>query len=83
MKPRVTPIPDPTHGYVATHGSPYNYDRRVPILFWRKGMATAEHPGGVETVDIMPTLAAQIGLPIAAPKVDGKCLDLATGAPCR
>jgi predicted AlkP superfamily pyrophosphatase or phosphodiesterase len=83
LKPRITPIPDPTHGYVATHGSPYNYDRRVPILFWRKGMAAAEHPGGIETVDIMPTLAAQIGLPIAAPKVDGKCLDLATGASCR
>ncbi|MEO7691404.1 MAG: alkaline phosphatase family protein [Sphingomonas sp.] len=83
LKPRVTPIPDPTHGYVATHGSPYNYDRRVPILFWRKGMAAAEHTGGIETVDIMPTLAAQIGLPIAAPKVDGKCLDLATGKPCR
>lgn len=83
LKPRVTPIPDPTKGYVATHGSPYNYDRRVPILFWRKGMAAAEHPGAIETVDIMPTLAAQIGLPIAAPKVDGKCLDLATGKPCR
>jgi len=82
LKPRVTPIPDPTHGYVATHGSPYNYDRRVPILFWRKGMAAAEHPNGIETVDIMPTLAAQIGLPIAAPRVDGKCLDLATGMPC-
>jgi len=83
LKPRVTPIPDPAHGNVATHGSPYNYDRRVPILFWRKGMATAEHTNGIETVDIMPTLAAQIGLPIEVPKVDGKCLDLATGAPCR
>ena len=25
--------------YVATHGSPWDYDRRVPILFWRPGMA--------------------------------------------
>ena len=83
LKPRVTPIPDPTHGFVATHGSPYNYDRRVPILFWRKGMAASEHAGGIETVDIMPTLAAQIGLPLTGPEVDGKCLDLATGEPCR
>jgi len=83
LKPRITPIPDPTKGYVATHGSPYNYDRRVPILFWRKDMAASEHAGGIETVDIMPTLAAQIGLPLTGPKVDGKCLDLATGAPCR
>ena len=82
LKPRVTPIPDPTKGYVATHGSPYDYDRRVPILFWRKGMTAAEHAGSIQTVDIMPTLAAQIGLPILAPKIDGRCIDLASGAPC-
>ena len=83
LKPRITPIPDPTKGYVATHGSPYDYDRRVPILFWRKGMTGFEHPAGVETVDIAPTLAGQIGLKIVAPKMDGKCLDLARGgAPC-
>lgn len=83
LKPRVTAIPDATHTYLATHGSPWEYDRRVPILFWRKGMAGFEHPGSIETVDIAPTLAAQIGL--AIPKVDGKCLDLGAGqgAPCR
>jgi predicted AlkP superfamily pyrophosphatase or phosphodiesterase len=83
LKPRVTAIPDTQHTYVATHGSPWDYDRRVPILFWRKGLAGFEHPGSVETVDIAPTLAAQIGL--AIPKLDGKCLDLGTGqgAPCR
>jgi len=82
LKPRVTAIPDAQHGYVATHGSPWEYDRRVPMLFWRKGMAGFEHPGSVETVDIAPTLAAQIGLSI--PKLDGKCLDLGAGqgAPC-
>ena len=62
LKPRVTPIPDPTRGYVATHGSPYDYDRRVPILFWRKGMAGFEHLASIETIDIMPTLARQIAL---------------------
>jgi len=83
LKPRVTAIPDALHGYVATHGSPWDYDRRVPILFWRKGMAGFEHAGSIETVDIAPTLAAQIGL--AIPKLDGKCLDLGAGqgAPCR
>ncbi|WP_010185406.1 alkaline phosphatase family protein [Sphingomonas sp. PAMC 26605] len=84
LKPRVTPIPDPTKGFVATHGSPYDYDRRVPILFWRKGMTGFEHTGSVETVDIAPTLAHQIALPLTAPKMDGRCLDLnASGAPCR
>ncbi len=83
LKPRVTAIPDALHGSVATHGSPWEYDRRVPILFWRKGMAGFEHPAGIETVDIAPTLAAQIGL--ALPNLDGTCRDLGAGqgAPCR
>lgn len=43
LKPRVTPIadPDPVHGAVATHGSVWDYDRRVPILFWRKGLTAS------------------------------------------
>ncbi|EQB31775.1 alkaline phosphatase family protein [Sphingobium ummariense] len=79
LKPRITPIVDPTKGYVATHGSPWDYDRRVPILFWRKGMRHFEQPLGVETVDILPTLAAQIGLSVPAGEIDGRCLDLTAG----
>lgn len=81
LKRFVTPIPDPTKGYVATHGSFWNYDRRVPILFWRKGIAGYEQPLAVETVDIAPTLAALIGLPLKPGEVDGRCLDLASGPP--
>ena len=73
-KPRVTPIPVPGPGYVETHGSPWDYDRRVPILFWRKGIAPFEQPLSVETVDIVPTLAATIALPVSG--LDGRCLDL-------
>ena len=76
MKERVTPIPDPTKGYVATHGSFWDYDRRVPILFWWKGVQNFEQPLGVETVDILPTLASLIGLDVPAKEIDGKCLDL-------
>jgi predicted AlkP superfamily pyrophosphatase or phosphodiesterase len=79
LKPNVTPIAKPGRGYVATHGSPWDYDRRVPILFWRKGLIPFEQPLPVETVDIMPTLAALIGLPIAPGSIDGRCLDLAEG----
>lgn len=79
LKPRITPIVDPTKGYVATHGSPWDYDRRVPILFWRKGMRHFEQPLGVETVDIMPTLAALIHLPVPAGEIDGRCLDIIAG----
>ena len=82
LKPRVTPITaeDAGKGYIATHGSPWNYDRRVPILFWRKGMVGFEQPNSVETVDIAPTLGAMIGLPVAAGEMDGRCLDLVAGA---
>lgn len=79
LKERVTPIADPTKGYVATHGSFWDYDRRVPILFWWKGIAPFEQPLGVETVDILPSLAALIGLPIPQGEIDGKCLDLDAG----
>ena len=79
LKPRITPIADASRGSVATHGSVWDYDRRVPILFWRRGMAGFEQPLSVETVDIMPTLAALIGLPIAPGSVDGRCLDLDAG----
>jgi alkaline phosphatase len=34
----------------------------------------------VETTDILPTLAALIGVPIDMTKIDGRCLDLDEGA---
>ncbi len=77
LKPRVTTIEAPSEGYVETHGSPWDYDRRVPILFWRKGMTGFEQPLSVETVDIAPTLAATIGLRVSG--LDGRCLDLDPG----
>lgn len=79
LKPRVTPIADGTRGYVATHGSVWDYDRRVPILFWRAGRTGFEQPMGVTTADIMPTLAALIALPVPANEIDGRCLDLDAG----
>ena len=42
-------------------------------------MTGFEQPLPVETVDIMPTLAALIGLPLAPGSVDGRCLDLIAG----
>lgn len=79
LHPQVTPIPRPGPGYVATHGSPWDYDRRVPIAFWRRGIAQYEQTQPVGTVDIAPTLAAAIGLPIKAGEMDGRCLDLDGG----
>ncbi|MBY4635802.1 alkaline phosphatase family protein [Sphingopyxis sp. XHP0097] len=79
LKPRVTPIAEPGAGYVATHGSVWDYDRRVPILFWRKGLAGFEQSNAVMTVDILPTLAALAGLELDRSKIDGRCLDLISG----
>jgi predicted AlkP superfamily pyrophosphatase or phosphodiesterase len=75
LKKDITPIADTSHGFVATHGSPWDYDRRVPMLFWRPGFRGATVQAPAETVDIMPTLAALIGLPVAAGSVDGHCLE--------
>jgi predicted AlkP superfamily pyrophosphatase or phosphodiesterase len=78
LKPRVTPIADPVRSSVATHGSFWDYDRRVPILFWRKGIAGFEQPLSVETVDIAPTLAGLLGIRVPV-EIDGRCLDLDAG----
>jgi hypothetical protein len=81
LKPNVSAVAKPSTGYTATHGSPWDYDRRVPILFWRSGGAPAASDQAVETVDIMPTLAAMIGLPLQPGSIDGRCLP-AEGVAC-
>jgi predicted AlkP superfamily pyrophosphatase or phosphodiesterase len=79
LKRGVMALTTPGAGYVATHGSPWDYDRRVPMLFWRKGLTAFEQPSPVETVDIAPTLAAWIGLKLPPGTFDGRCLDLDAG----
>ena len=82
LKRNVTPIANPSKGYVATHGSPWDYDRRVPILFWRPGAKANDRAEAVETADIMPTLAALIGVAVDGSKIDGHCLASAAIAAC-
>ena len=79
LKKGVTPIASTQRGYVATHGSPWDYDRRVPMLFWRAGIRYFEQPLSVMTVDIAPTLGALIGVDIPAEETDGQCLDIDGG----
>ncbi len=74
LKPRVMPALQSAKPYTTMHGTAWDYDRRVPIIFWRKGMIRFEQPLAVETVDILPTLAAMIGLKIPASEIDGRCL---------
>lgn len=81
LRPYIDPIAEPD-GAVSTHGSPWDYDRRVPILFWRPGMVSSERLEPIATVDIMPTLAAMIGLDINTAAIDGKCLTAIPGVAC-
>lgn len=81
LKEYISPISVPSAGYAATHGTPWDYDRRVPVIFWRKGQTPSTSEQAVETVDIMPTLAAWVGLQLSPRSLDGKCLPTA-GVSC-
>ena len=69
-------------GYVAGHGSPWDYDRRVPIIFWRPGLPPMELQGAVATTDIMPTLAALMRIPVDKAATDGRCIGQLSGITC-
>src|SRR5262245_33350054 len=56
-----------------THGSPYLYDRAVPIVFWGTGIAPGSDPRPATTVDVAPTLASQLGAAPTEP-IDGRSL---------
>ncbi|GAA0727990.1 alkaline phosphatase family protein [Sphingomonas japonica] len=79
LKPHVTPIPHGSRGSVATHGSFWDYDRRVPILFWREGLVGFEQPVPVQVADILPSLAGWAGITVPSNEIDGTCRDLIAG----
>jgi predicted AlkP superfamily pyrophosphatase or phosphodiesterase len=55
-----------------THGAPYGYDRRVPILFAGAGITPGRHFTPASPADIAPTLAEILG--ITMPYSDGRVL---------
>jgi predicted AlkP superfamily pyrophosphatase or phosphodiesterase len=63
----------PSLGSVTTHGSPYAYDTRVPMLVLAPGLEALRLDLPVRTVDLAPTLAALAGIPIPR-DVDGRAL---------
>lgn len=75
LEPGMTPFPGAVGGYVAGHGTPWDYDRRVPIIFWTPGQTGQERTLPIRTVDIAPTLANAAGVP-APEDLDGRCLGL-------
>ena len=55
------------------HGTPYWYDRHVPLLFMGPGFAPGRDTTRAATVDFAPTLARVIGLPVPS-NLDGHSL---------
>ena len=83
LQPGMTPGPGRAGLYVAGHGTPWDYDRRVPIVFWSPESPGQERYLPIRTIDIAPTLSRAIGL--ETPEgLDGRCLDLGLfgAAPC-
>jgi len=58
---------------VTTHGSPYLYDRHVPLIFRGPGVPAGVSDEPVRIVDVAPTLARLAGLPFPD-DLDGKPL---------
>jgi predicted AlkP superfamily pyrophosphatase or phosphodiesterase len=58
--------------YGTTHGTPYHYDQRVPVLLMGYGIHPGEYFQAITPADIAPTLAALCGITLA-PR-DGRVL---------
>jgi predicted AlkP superfamily pyrophosphatase or phosphodiesterase len=56
-----------------SHGSPYRYDTRVPVIFWGTGIKKNNISRVVHTVDVAPTIAKILAI-TPPPTVDGKAL---------
>lgn len=61
-----------------THGSPYKYDRRVPLLFFGPGVKAGRYDKACRPNDIAPTLAKLLHVP-TPPGSDGIVLGIAPG----
>ncbi|HEX8837845.1 MAG TPA: alkaline phosphatase family protein [Candidatus Acidoferrum sp.] len=48
-----------------SHGTPYNYDQHVPVIFMGFGIQPGEYFQSVTPADIAPTLAALCGITLA------------------
>ena len=57
----------------ATHGTPHDYDARVPIILWGAGVRPGSYNEAVRVVDVAPTLAELAGVrPME--RLDGRVL---------
>ena len=61
--------------YGTSHGTPYDYDTHVPLIFSRKEFQMRQDASKRETVDIAPTIAKYLGI-IIPDYCDGKSINL-------
>ncbi len=77
--PEIFPIV--SKGYIyreslgTSHGTPYDYDTHVPLIFARQGFKMSERFNRLATVDIAPTIAQYLDIQIPD-YCDGKMVDL-------
>jgi predicted AlkP superfamily pyrophosphatase or phosphodiesterase len=55
-----------------THGTPHDYDQRVPLVLFGAGVKPGRYEGSVSPADIAPTLAQLVGVQLA--NAEGKPL---------
>ena len=71
----------PSVGLVTTHGSAYDYDTHVPLIVLAPGLESETLDIPARTVDLAPTLANLLGIPVPD-EVDGRPLvEVATPSP--
>ncbi|MCR4339099.1 MAG: alkaline phosphatase family protein [Gemmatimonadaceae bacterium] len=63
-------------GTYATHGTPHDYDARVPIIFFGAPFSAGMHQQTVRVVDMAPTLARALGV-TPLERLDGVALTAA------
>ena len=57
----LTPFSTPSSS-IADHGTPHDYDAKVPVIFWGRNFRAATDSGSARVVDIAPTLAHLLGI---------------------
>ena len=55
-----------------THGSPYDYDSRVPLIFWGSGVQAGELSTECHPRDAAPTVARLLGFDLFTEPVEGR-----------
>lgn len=67
-------------GRGTTHGSPWNYDTHVPLIFWGAGIRPGEHTERVGISDVAPTLATVLHIEVPSGSVGRVLPGIVAGA---